>query len=276
MLSSLHFNTILLATFLLIFNIISILIFKKYSFSFSHAKTSDKLKNPVTIIILTAVGASLAIFAWWMFRFASAEHYNLFIALIFTFSWITNLFYLFRFENSLTRLVVSFILTDILLLLVMAFPNQLLQNIYMAASLLWVGPVLLRRLKIRIELFITFIFLFMAYDIVSVLYTTPVELTESTEVVLNGLIQFQGQILGVGDFLLAFLMINAAQHFFGKIPALLIAIWTPLPLLLLRFVFPEMIGLILPYTLFIVPPALLIYYIWWKIKSSTHREAQTV
>ena len=75
----------------------------------------------------------------------------------------------------------------------------------------------------------------------------------------SGLVTFDGNELGIGDFFIAYVMANAFQYFFRsqKLAWLLAALFA-LPLLLLTII-PLLSGAIIPYTIFLIPVAFVAY-----------------
>lgn len=251
----------MLAVFLFIMLSLSILLYDKYSFVFLSIKKSAALRQPLTWLTVVIIGILAVAAATFALRHAEENTYSTFIILLLLVSWAANIFYLLPLSRLPARLSFSLLGATGIVLVALWFPSQHYFNIVTAGSILWVGPILFRRIKLSLRIFILLAIAFTAYDAVNIWVLPELTFESDPSPLLNGLVGFDGQILGVGDFLLGYLLVGAGRHFFSRSIAWLCAVWIPLPLLFIQWLSAVESHVIYPYTVFVVPVVLIIFVI---------------
>ena len=190
---------------------------------------------------------------------SSPELLQIFYIVLFVISLTMTLFFLLNLKRTYIRLLLSLSVSICLLYLLSVYPTSLTQNLFMSASILWVGIVVFKRFNVRLKYFIPFMLFFAIIDSINV-YVLKTYTTFSDELfILNGLVAIGPFILGIGDFFLAYLIVSAARRYHTIWYALLLAVLLPLPRFFIRVLIPELEGAEFPYSIFMVPIALLVY-----------------
>lgn len=219
------------------------------------------LPKIAAVFLLTGVALVFAAAAWWLFHSASRTLLELLFAFVFGGGWVVNALYFLPPRVGQSRVALSLIIGVVLIGAVYAFPFSLARNLFTIGSLLWLGPMIFRRFSLPLRYFNLGLVLFTLFDIfaIYVVQSDEIIISQAKPLVLNGLIQVGGHLIGIGDFFIGYLIVNAAQHFFSQRLAWALAVWIPLPMVLLPWLWPSGLGQTFPYTMFITPVALAAY-----------------
>lgn len=259
-------DSLVLSIFFLCTLVAEIFYFKYARLDFAFLRRGEELRlNKNGIILFTLI--VFAIFYWIGYQIiigANILGLQLFYESIYFCSLTITLFLIFGGEKPKLKLALAVVLSALLSAIVYKTPFQLGQNIYMALALLWVAPVVFRQLKINKNLFFILVVVGMVADIlcVWVLRGGAAKVAFSDEYLsLNGLVTFGDYYLGIGDFLMGYLLVGALNFYNSGKVALLLAILLSLPRFLMRVVFPSLAGAVFPYYLFMVPIFFLAYFL---------------
>jgi len=182
---------------------------------------------------------------------------------LFTLSWLILLNHILRNVGTGVRLALSALLTSALVLLVFTYPHVLLQNVFMACALLWVGPVMFRRYRIRIRWFLLGLLILLIIDVVNIALVYSDETIMVTPGFLSGIIVFGNSLLGIGDILLGYLIVSASLRYHGTGTAFLLALLIAIPIVIREFITP-LADVMLPYYAVMVPVTFAVYALrWW-------------
>jgi len=252
-------DSLLLSVFFGLFLIVEILLFPVFDFSFmSRGKILTISKKMTVAILAAAIFLSVSISSIVISK-SSPELLQIFYIVLFVISLTMTLFFLLNLKRTYIRLLLSLSVSICLLYLLSVYPTSLTQNLFMSASILWVGIVVFKRFNVRLKYFIPFMLFFAIIDSINV-YVLKTYTTFSDELfILNGLVAIGPFILGIGDFFLAYLIVSAARRYHTIWYALLLAVLLPLPRFFIRVLIPELEGAEFPYSIFMVPIALLVY-----------------
>ncbi|MFH1171784.1 MAG: hypothetical protein V1778_04580 [bacterium] len=220
------------------------------------------LKIPARLIaiLLTAVAVGFSLLAIWILRSASARALDLFFAITFSIGWAVNALFLLPRQIGRTRLLVGVATGVAVFALTWTFSSVLLRNLFFAGSILWIGPVIFRRFHLPFRYFLFGLVAFGVYDAMNVFLLSNAGTVVTNVGRFTGLITFGGNELGIGDFFLGYCIVNGAQQYCSSrtLPWIL-ATWSPLPMLLLRWIVPASSGHAYPYSVFLVPVALILF-----------------
>jgi hypothetical protein len=221
----------------------------------------------IFLALLFLVGLAAMILSSVMWNLNDDQRFESVLYAVFSVSWLAMGWYLLPIRRSSIRICLAILFSVVFSIIVSRVKNQVVINLYTAWPLIWLGPLLFRRLRIPLLVFSAFLILFMSYDFYNILHTTLVEVSDSINpTTLDGLVHWGTSLIGAGDFLLSYLIITASDLFFGRRASLLICGLMTLSLVsitLLSQYSPG--GLTLPFTVFIVPVALLEYFVLGKI-----------
>lgn len=218
MLSSL----IIQAFFFLIALIIQIELFSRFHFDFlRHGK--DIKVSPYIVGLLSGIAVGGAGFVTYTFLTARSHSIlEYFYLLFFTLNWFITICFLIQVNRLYHRFLISISVALILTALMLQLQSNLLQSIYIAGSLLWVGPMIFQRFKIQSGYFILFLLSFSILDIVNVYVINPgvtstgQGLITSTPVsVIGGYVTFGTFMIGMGDFVLSFVAVSWIKRYKG-------------------------------------------------------------
>jgi hypothetical protein len=209
------------------------------------------------LLAVVAVGGALTTMS--IVHSSSTVVLDRLFATVFSAGWALNALFLLPRGAGRLRLPLSVAVGAIALYFVWQWPSTTIHNIFYAGSILWVGPVLFRRFRLPLRFFVLGLALFLVYDVINILVLdTGTALSEATGR-FSGLVIFGGNELGVGDFFVAYAMVNAAQYFYqSKKLAWLLGALFSLPLLALGAI-PALKGVALPYTVICIPVAVCAY-----------------
>lgn len=249
-------DSFLLSVFMFVFCILALWVFAKADFEFLKQGPQLRLSYlSVIAIVVTVVGLSAA-GSWYALTQANQSvlqgFYIIFFSLGFLLSWIII------FPKSKIWLPIGCLVTGSFLFAIFASHSQLLQNIFMACSALWIGPVVFKRLHLKFRYFIAGIILFLVIDIYNVYFTHSSVAFSDDTLLLNGLIVFGSWLLGIGDFFLAYLTVNAVQKDMSKTTAVVLSAVIAFARFFIRLFFPHY-NHDIPYFLIITPATLVAY-----------------
>lgn len=258
-------NSFLLSLFFLGALILELFYFKYIHLDFTFLKKGRELSLSRRNIILM-MAAGFAVFYWagyQMITGANVFSLQLFYGLIYACSSIITLFLVLPGEKPGLKLVWSTIISVLLLIAIYKIPIQLGQNIYMAVAMLWVAPIVFRQFKINKNLFFVIVIIGMIMDILFVwVLKGDSKITFSDQyMVFNGLVTIGDYYLGIGDFLMGYLLVSAMGLYCSNKVALWLAVLLVLPRFLIRVIFPPLAGMVFPYYLFMVPIFFFVYFL---------------
>ena len=203
-------------------------------------------------------------FAYFYIYLSGPQLLQLFYIVIFTLAWVIGLFFLLPVHRLSLRLALSCFISLGLLAGVEFFSNGIWQNLFMALSLVWAGPVLVRKFHIQVRWASVVLLFCMLVDIYNILFATggsSPSFSDETFFV-NGAIVFHSALLGIGDFFLALLVVAFTQKKFGPRAALVLAFFIAVPRVVIRPLFNQLEGVTIPYYILIVPATL---FFWWLL-----------
>lgn len=258
-------ESLLLSIFFFGALVAELLYFKYARLDFAFLKKGRQLSLSRRNIILI-MAAGFVVFCWLGYQMITGANVfglQLFYGLIYACSLIITLFLVLPGKKPWLRLAESVIISVLLLTVIYKIPVQLGQNIYMAAAVLWVAPIVFRQFKINKNLFFIIITIGMVMDILFVwVLKGDNKITFSDQyMVFNGLVSVGEYYLGIGDFLMGYLLIGALSCYRSDRVALWLAVLLALPRFLIRVVFPSLAGMVFPYYLFMVPIFFLVYFL---------------
>lgn len=265
-------DSFILSVFIVIFLWFAILFYPKFNLDFLAKGKNIRLSNLTVglIIIATAlIGLTLAA----LFIYVSGPQLLQFFYLgLYTFSWLITYFFLFNFKKILWRAVFSFSASLILLLIVLKFSSQFYQNLFMAGSLIWLGPVIfqklnfssLKKFKINFKLIIVILFSVAIIDAYNIYLSPSSGVYSDAGFFLNGMITFGNFSSGIGDIFLMYLIIGLTQKLWRQKPALILAFLLAFARFFLRLI-PGLNNVVIPYYLIIVPITLIFWLIIYLI-----------
>ena len=110
-----------------------------------------------------------------------------------------------------------------------------------------------------------FLIIFLAIDVYNIYFYKPNVAFSDETLLLNGLIIFGNYLLGIGDFFLSYLAINAVQKDVSKRAAIILALVIAFARFFIRLLFPAYNGDI-AYSIIIVPGTLIAYMFYSPLK----------
>ncbi|MFA4872467.1 MAG: hypothetical protein WC659_00830 [Patescibacteria group bacterium] len=212
--------------------------------------------------VATVTAAIALIISFLILHRASPYLLQLFYIIFFTFSAALFIVLVVRLRPLLPRFILGILIAFILLIVTLIFPYSLLQNIFMAVSILWVGPIVFRRFSLSLPLFFIILVVFALIDTYNISIVTLPSLFSDESFAYNGLVTVGEYMLGIGDFFLGYLMVSAARHYLGRAPAYFLAALLPIPRFLIRIIIPILAGATFPYSLFMVPLSLTVFFMF--------------
>ncbi|PIZ81518.1 MAG: hypothetical protein COY02_01615, partial [Parcubacteria group bacterium CG_4_10_14_0_2_um_filter_41_6] len=90
---------------------------------------------------------------------------------------------------------------------------------------------------------------------------------------LNAIVRFGEFELGIGDFLFAYLTVEAVARYADTRPAAMLALFLGLPRFLIRVLVPAAAGMVFPYTIFMMP--IVLFVLWYCHKSKERGKVNT-
>jgi len=251
------FDSLFLSLFAFIFFLFSIYTFEKVNFQFLEKGKQFNLSRLCLIFIISAVILVVTIATWILLNQASEIILQYFYPSIFTVSFFFSC--LLFLPKTKFWAFLDFLMTFIFLGVIFKFHFQILENIFLAFANLWVAPVVLKKLNIKTKYLLIFIIFFLLYDIINIYFIKP-DFTVFDSFILGGSIVFGGSLLGIGDFFLAYLVINAARKDISKKIAVMLAFFIAFASLFIYFLSPDYSGNF-PYSMIITPAVLIVYVI---------------
>lgn len=262
-------DSFILSLFIFVFLWFAIRLYPKFSLDFLAKGKNIRLSNlAVALILITTasiVGGLTALFIY----VSGPQLLQLFYIGLYTLSSLITLFFLFNLPKILWRSLAAITGSLLLLLVVLKIPSQFFQNLFMAGSLLCLGPVIfqklnfqsLKKFKINFKLIIVILVAVAIIDIYNVYFSPSSGIYSDEGFFLNGLITFGKFSLGIGDFFLMYLIIGLTQKLWQTKPAVILAVFLAFARFFLRLLFPELSNVDIPYYLIIVPITLIFWLI---------------
>jgi hypothetical protein len=248
-----------LSLFFLVVLIASLLLYPKGDLSiFERGKHIIISRSAVVGIILGVIGFSGGMATLFLYTAGPTLLQGFYIAL-YTLLWAFGWFFFLPLSRLTRRIGLALLFAGLLLLIVTLFPGQLLQNIFMAGSLLWIGPIAVKKFRIPLRWMVLAFLIAGAIDAWNIFSNGfggsggAKALFSDEQFFLNGLILFQTALLGIGDIVFGILAVSVTQKFFGFRPALALAFLIAIPRAFLRTVFPELQGVTLPFLAVLTP-----------------------
>ncbi len=230
--------------------------------SFLQRGRAVTVSKRVVVFAAAVIAAIALIVSLLILHRGSPYLLQLFYIIFFTFSAALFIVFVVRVHPLLPRFIMGILVACILLVGTLIFPYSLLQNIFMAASILWVGPIVFRRFSLSLPLFFIILVAFALIDTYNISIVTLPSLFSDESFVYNGIITVGEYMLGIGDFFLGYLMVSAARRYLGIYPAYLLVVLLPLPRFFIRIIIPMLAGVIFPYSLFMVPLSLIVFLVF--------------
>lgn len=249
-------NSFLLSLFMFVFLLLSIFLFDKVDFNFLKTGREIKLNQRLFSIIVTAVILMSGMITWLVIYKGGPSTLQFFYILIFSGGFFISLFLILAKLKH--PLILSAIITSLILLIILWIQSQLLQNFFMAFSLLWVGPFVLKKLNLRLKYFLLFIIAFALIDIYNIYFTKIYSGFSDDELLLNGLIIFGDYLLGIGDFFLAYLVTSFVKKEASFSATIILALIISFTRFVFRLLSPDY-SQDIPYSMVIVPATIIIY-----------------
>lgn len=251
-------QVLFLTFFFFIFLVVQIMTFQLFEFSFLENGNQIRISTKNFLLIVLGIFILVGSITFFILNSNMIASLLFLYTLMFLFSTFLTFFLTLKIESPLKKSLAAVTISSIIVSLVLLFPVGILKNILIAGSLLWVAPVLLKKFKIKKPHLFAFMFLFMLFDIYNVYYLTPQTSPSYNYFTLNGYIEFGRLALGMGDFFLGYLAVSLLYLEKGYLKATILALLISLPLLAIGFL---SLKHEFPYTIFIVIPALLIYFL---------------
>ena len=125
------------------------------------------------------------------------------------------------------------------IIIILGNASAILQNIIMALSLVWVGPLVFKKFELRPRYFLAVLLAFAAVDACNVYIGPGAKPAVSDDGLLfNGLVASGSYLLGMGDFLLAGLAVCFVFKYLGRQRAVWLAVLLAAVRFLLRWLWP--------------------------------------
>jgi hypothetical protein len=252
-------DSILLSIFTFIFFLIAIYYFEKVDFAFLKNGKEIQLSTVTLSLIFFSVIAFFGFATWFIISKGNKNILQTFYILLYTIGFLLTLF-LFSPKSKLW-IFLTIIFTGIFLATILNYHVQFLQDIFMASSILWVGAAVFKKLDLKIRYFLVFLIIFMFIDIYNIYLYKPDSTFSDEALLLNGLILFGNYLLGIGDFFLSYLAINAVQKDISKNAAIILSLIIAFSRFFIRLILPQFHGEI-PYSIIIAPATLIIYMLY--------------
>lgn len=214
-------DSLLLSVFVFAALAFVIHVYDKIDFGFLSKGHEIKLSSKSLIFIFSFV-ILLGVFGTWLILSDGGTDLLQYFYIA-TFAVGSFLSWILIFPKSRRNTLLGILVIAIFILLILTTQSQLLQNIFMAFSILWVGPAVFKKLKIRRTYFLIFLAIFLFIDIYNVYIAHPLVSSSEINFLLNGYVLFGNFALGIGDFFLAYLAINSVQKDTSKTAAIIVA-----------------------------------------------------
>lgn len=237
----------------------AILVYPKFTVDIFKEGRPLKLRGWLSALFLTLIAIGCALLTLSLVRTSTPNALDRLFVIVFSAGWAANVLYLLPRSFASSRIPISVVFGVAVFFVIWTWPVAGLVNVFYAGSILWIGPVVFRRFKLPLRYFIIGLILFLLYDVLNILALDSGRAVMEETGRFSGLVAFDGNELGIGDFFIAYAMANAAQYYFRSVRlAWVLAILFALPLLLLKVV-PVFAGMIIPYTIFLIPVAFVGY-----------------
>lgn len=258
-----------LSLFFSVFLFLEIWTFRRFNFDVLRVGREVSVSRQAMILASLGMAVICMVFSYLALTVAGPEFLQTFYIALFSVSFLVLVFFLLPVVSRLRyRALAALLISFLALWLVLEFPGEFLQNLFMAAALLWVGPFIFRRWRISLKFFLIFILAFTAFDVYNIYFSGQPTIFSDEFFFLNGLVKMGEFELGIGDFIFAYLSVAAALTYFRKSAAVSLAILLPLPRFFIRILFPGLAGAVFPYTIFMAPLVLLVFiYGYWEQKA---------
>jgi hypothetical protein len=257
------FDLFFLSFFAFIFFLLSIYLYGRADFQFLEKGKQFKLSRLSLTLIVVLIILVVAMVTNFLLNQASETTLQYFYILIFSISFFLSCF-LFLPKTRFWFLF-DFIITLLFLGVILKYHFPILENVFLAASYLWVAPVVLKKFKIKTIYLIFFFILFLFYDVVNIYLIKP-DFAVFDRLVLGGSIVFGGSLLGIGDFSLAYLAVNTVRRDFSQSFAIRLAFFIAFANFFIYFLWPNY-GNNIPYSVVITPTALFIYCLKFGVRN---------
>jgi hypothetical protein len=250
-------SALLLTSFFFIFILIQIYSFKLYNFHFLR-KGRDVHMSSKSVAAISALVVALFLYVT---IFVLTRGVDSLITYFYTFLFIICIFFttffLLPVQRVALRTLLSLTVASLLVSITVLLQLPILNNILIAASLLWVSPTLIKKLNIKKEYLLLFFAVFTIFDVYNVLFLRPDISSLYQYAGLSSYVEFGRYMLGMGDFFLAYLAVGELYASHGQKKALILTILMVVPLLVLNL-FP--VGVDIPYSVFITIPFFIMEY----------------
>ena len=260
------FQSLVFALFFLFSLFLQILIIKNFTFDDHFLKVGRVISLrlfTIVIFIFTLLSVGL------IFLYSRIDildrllylYFFLFLSGIFI-----TLFLILKIKSIFLKLIFSITIATVLVSFTLFYQLPILKNIVTVCSLLWISPLLFKYINIKRIYLLGFMVFFMLFDIYNVFILSPVISKIYNHIFLNGYVEIGSFALGMGDFFLAFFVLGLMWRDRGIIKSYILAIVMSLFLFIIYILaFKQDI----PFSVFIVIPTLLIYFLQNKYQVST-------
>jgi len=263
-------DSLILSLFVFAACLVALLAYDKISFDFL-SRGKDLQLSPQKIVVICGVAVAVcAGLAWLVIRDGGPNLLQYFYIVLFSLGFYFTLILLL--PRSRLIILSELLAVCLMVWLILVTGSTFLQNIILAGCLLWVGPLVLKKLKIKTRYVLAFLILFMIIDVYDIYFAQPAaSVFSDAHFVLNGLIQSGNWVLGIGDFLVAYIAVNVIQKDISIKAAILAALMIAFFRFFFHVAFPNYAEA-LPYSLVITPTALVIYG-WWVVGKHSQKNS---
>lgn len=254
------FDSIALSIIVLLFLLAETALYQWADLSFMKRGKDIIVPFWLAVVLFSTIITIGAAVAYVFLYHGSAEGLQTFYAALYVVLWFANALFFLHIQPLVRRAWVSLAIGIGASTLGLLVTHPAAQNVIMLSSLLWISPVVARQFKRLSPLWVALgMTTFALIDTVNVFFARPSTLFSDEKLLLNGIITSGTFTLGIGDFILAYLVVGLTERFYGKKSAIMLACIVPLPRLFIRLAIPALTGRVIPYSLFIVLPALIIF-----------------
>ncbi|MBV9349656.1 MAG: hypothetical protein JO026_02795 [Patescibacteria group bacterium] len=230
-------DSFLLSAFAFLFFLFAILVYRQVDFAFLKQGEDIRLSKNVFLFIVLITITVFGTATWFIMSFSGPFVLQTFYICLFAAGTMLSMYLLFpkRFGWYVANIgIISLTVPAILV-----YHSQLLENIFMAFSLLWVGPVIFKKFRLTSGYVLAGMSLFSLINIYDVYLASPSSPAFGDEtLLLNGLISFGNVALGMGDFFLAYIAVNAVQKHVSMRTAVALAFFIAFARFCIRGLFP--------------------------------------
>jgi hypothetical protein len=191
-------DSFLLSLFAFIFFLLSIWYFEKIDFTFLQKGKPLKLSVASLGLIFFMVIAVVGFITWFLVSKGAQNSLKNFYIVIYTLGFLLT--WLLVLPKRKFWIILPILITGIFLTGILKYRSQLLQNIYMAASILWVGASVFKKLNLKLKYFLLLIVVWMAIDVYNIYFYKPHLLFSDQTLLLNGVDSIRRLFIGNRGF----------------------------------------------------------------------------